>query len=69
MNNWYICWFFTHTLVGILIFKGLNARRLYESFGVKGLISLQYQNSLNFAMRDACNVAFRNFANAPKSEC
>jgi hypothetical protein len=25
-------------LLGILIFKGLNARRLYKSFGVKGLI-------------------------------
>jgi hypothetical protein len=25
-------------LVGILIFKGLTARRLYKSFGVKGLI-------------------------------
>jgi hypothetical protein len=24
--------------LGILIFKGLTARRLYESFGVKGLI-------------------------------
>jgi hypothetical protein len=26
-----------HILVGILIFKGLTARRLYKSFGVKGL--------------------------------
>jgi hypothetical protein len=25
-------------LLGILIFKGLTARRLYKSFGVKGLI-------------------------------
>jgi hypothetical protein len=25
--------------LGILIFKGLTARRLYKSFGVKGLIS------------------------------
>jgi hypothetical protein len=38
MNNWCICWFFTHILLGILIFKGLTARRLYKSFGVKGLI-------------------------------
>jgi hypothetical protein len=37
MNNWCICWFFTHILLGILIFKGLTARRLYKSFGVKGL--------------------------------
>jgi hypothetical protein len=25
-------------LLGILIFKGLTARRLYKSFGVKGLM-------------------------------
>jgi hypothetical protein len=25
-------------LLGILIFKGLTARRLYKSFGIKGLI-------------------------------
>jgi hypothetical protein len=27
-------------LLGILIFKGLTARRLYKSFGAKGLIPL-----------------------------
>jgi hypothetical protein len=27
-------------LLGILIFKGLTAERLYKSFGVKGLMSL-----------------------------
>jgi hypothetical protein len=37
MNNWCICWFFTHVFTGILIFKGLTARRLCKSFGVKGL--------------------------------
>jgi hypothetical protein len=37
MNNWCICWFFTNFLLGTLIFKGLTARRLYKSFGVKGL--------------------------------
>jgi hypothetical protein len=28
---------FTHIFVGILVVKGLSARRLYKSFGVKGL--------------------------------
>jgi hypothetical protein len=37
MNNWCICWFFTHILLGILIFKGLTVRRPYKSFGVKRL--------------------------------
>jgi hypothetical protein len=37
MNNWCIYWFFTYILLGILIFKGLTARRLYKSFGGKGL--------------------------------
>jgi hypothetical protein len=37
MNDWCICWVFTHILLGILIFKGLTARRLYKSFGAKGL--------------------------------
>jgi hypothetical protein len=40
MNNSCICWFFTHILLRILIFKGLTARRLYKSFGVKGLTTL-----------------------------
>jgi hypothetical protein len=37
MNNWRICWFSRIFLLGILIFKGFTARRLYKSFGVKGL--------------------------------
>jgi hypothetical protein len=37
MNNWCICWFFTHIFMGILIFKGLTPWRLYKSFSVKGL--------------------------------
>jgi hypothetical protein len=37
MNNWCICWFFTHIFTGVLIFKALTPRRLYKSFGVKRL--------------------------------
>jgi hypothetical protein len=35
--------FLPRFLLGILIFKGLTARRLYKSFGVKGLYSLCFQ--------------------------
>jgi hypothetical protein len=41
MNNWCIVGFSRIFLLGILIFKGLTARHLYKSFGVKGLISSQ----------------------------
>jgi hypothetical protein len=37
MSNWCIGWFSRIFLLGILIFEGLTARRLYKSFGVKGL--------------------------------
>jgi hypothetical protein len=37
MNNWFTCWLFTLIFTGNLIFKWLTARRLYKSFGVKGL--------------------------------
>jgi hypothetical protein len=33
------CWFLTNIFTRALIFKGLTARRLYKSFGVKWLIS------------------------------
>jgi hypothetical protein len=33
--------------MGILIFKGLNAQRLYKSFGVKGLKALHKQRLLS----------------------
>jgi hypothetical protein len=42
MNNWFIFWFLRIFLLGILIFKGLTARSLYKSFGVKRLISPTY---------------------------
>jgi hypothetical protein len=43
MNNCFSCWFLRILLLWILIFKGLTARRLYRSFGVKGL-STKVQN-------------------------
>jgi hypothetical protein len=30
--------FLTHIITGVLMFKELNARRFYKTFGVKGLI-------------------------------
>jgi hypothetical protein len=61
MNNWYICWFFTHIFTGILIFKGLAARCLYKSFGVKSLIriySIEKQGCLN---KTKCEPGNENF--------
>jgi hypothetical protein len=43
MNNWCICWFSRIFLLGILIFKGLTARRLYKSLGVKRLMLADYR--------------------------
>jgi hypothetical protein len=39
MNQWFICWFFAHVLLEILILKELTARSLCtsKSFGVKWL--------------------------------
>jgi hypothetical protein len=37
MNNWCICWFFTHIFIEDYNFKGLTAQCLYKSFSVKGL--------------------------------
>jgi hypothetical protein len=38
MNNSVFVDFSRIFILGILIFKGLTARRLYKSFGVKGLM-------------------------------
>jgi hypothetical protein len=38
MNNWSFVGFSRVFLLVISIFKGLTARHLYKSFGVKGLI-------------------------------
>jgi hypothetical protein len=47
MNNWCVC-FSRIFLLGILVLKGLTARRLYKSFRVKGLIlSAIRQESIN----------------------
>jgi hypothetical protein len=39
-----ICWFSRTFLLGILIFKGLTARRLYKSFDFKGLTKITKDN-------------------------
>jgi hypothetical protein len=36
MNNWLFVGFSRKFLLGVLIFKGLTARRLYKSLSVKG---------------------------------
>jgi hypothetical protein len=41
MNIWLFVGCSRIFLLGILIFKGLTARRLYKSFGVKGLMALE----------------------------
>jgi hypothetical protein len=43
MNNWCICWFFTHIVTGILIVKWLNVQRPYKLLGVKGLVTIKLQ--------------------------
>jgi hypothetical protein len=46
--TWCVAIISTHFLLGILIFKGITAWRLYKSFGVKGLSSRPKQNSGKF---------------------
>jgi hypothetical protein len=43
MNDWFIRLFSRVFLLRIVIFKGLTTRRLYKSFGVKGLMAQYYQ--------------------------
>jgi hypothetical protein len=45
VRNCCICWFSRIFLLGIFIFKGLTARRLYKSFDVKGLNPENSRNS------------------------
>jgi hypothetical protein len=49
-------WLFTHIFTGILIVKGITARRLYKSFGVEGLIGL----TLNIYVQDHADLEDRN---------
>jgi hypothetical protein len=51
MNNWRICWFSRIILLGILIFKVLTARRLYKSFGVKGVNTVSHTQGLDINFR------------------
>jgi hypothetical protein len=53
-----ICWFFMHILLGILIFKWLTARRLYKSFGIKGLKALSQHRILVLRTIHRINSAY-----------
>jgi hypothetical protein len=53
MNDWCNSWLFTHISLGILIFKGITARRLDKPFGVKGLIA---------AIMNRVNVYYLSFS-------
>jgi hypothetical protein len=63
MNNWCICWFSRIFLLGILLFKGLAARRPYKSFGVKGLTTHHEENSYK-----TCVLAIDVFLSHTKAE-
>jgi hypothetical protein len=49
---------FTHILLGILIFKGFTARRIYKSFGVKGFILLPFRTT---GMREQLEGYIHNY--------
>jgi hypothetical protein len=63
--------------MGILIFKGLTARRLYKSFGVKGLNIFRYHRTKNCVVIVASTLAgsvnskslLRGFAPSIHSTC
>jgi hypothetical protein len=56
MNNWCISGFSRIFLLGILIFKGLTARRIYKSFGVKGLIIYTESQICEHCVSQTCNL-------------
>jgi hypothetical protein len=54
----YLLVYHAYFLLGILIIKGLTARRLYQSFGVKGLNHSYFEVWLSAPPAYVCTVAF-----------
>jgi hypothetical protein len=48
-------------LLGFLIFKGLTARRVSKSFGVKGLTQNLHEPQYYVACKGLCRLAIVNF--------
>jgi hypothetical protein len=54
-----ILWMDVLCIVKILIFKGLTVRRLYKSFGIKGLMdTTKYRNVCNLVERKPCKAHY-----------